>query len=73
MMKPGWSLRSAELAVRIFEEWSPEVDVEDFAASAFGPTHSEEEIAVAISIFDDFDTIAEARDLVDMLKSQRHH
>lgn len=68
--KPGWSLRAAEIAAELLREWDGHVDVEDFAARRFTKDDAET-ITIAIAIFDELDSVAEADDLVEMLKSFR--
>lgn len=73
--RPGWSLRAAEIALVLFKEWSPENgDAEEFAARRFPESsgYTVDEIAIGIDIFDQIGGVAEATDLVDMLKSLRN-
>jgi hypothetical protein len=65
----GWTVRAAEVALELFKEWDAQSELEDFAAERFVGKYTEEEIALGIAIFEEIGGVADATDLLDMLKS----
>lgn len=70
IMKPGFTLRAAEMVAVMFREWDASTELDAFARGRF-PDADPDDITFAVALFDTIDSAAEANDLVEQLKSIR--